>query len=307
MEPSDLLNALQRVESRGVCETAHRVRSLYDRIERYAMSTGGVLERGISSNMKGALTGVPDGHFAAITDPKRVGLLMRAIAGYQGQPTVEIALKLAPYVFVRPGELRLAQWHEFDPETARREIPADRMKMGKAHIVPLSRQALGLLQQLKMHTGPDGLLFPGLLSKSHPIFDNTMNAALRRLGFWQSEVIVHGFRATARTLLDEQLTFRVHIIEHQLAHQVPDPNGTAYNRTSHIEERALMMQAFGRTTSISSPPMRPLPWPRRPLSGVSGSSSLNGPMATLTRSARHHKARRRSAEFSANIEHLAAE
>jgi integrase len=183
-------------------------------------------------------------HLAAIVEPVALGALLRAIEGYSGSPATKAALRLAPLVFVRPGELRMAEWEEFDLGAAEWCLPAKKMKMGAPHIVPLCKQALKIIEELKPVTGHGRYLFPGERTGERPISDNTLNAALRRLGYSTSEVTTHGFRATARTLLDEGLGFRVDWIEHQLAHAVKDPNGRAYNRTAHLDARRRMMQKW---------------------------------------------------------------
>lgn len=177
-----------------------------------------------------------------MTDPKKLAGLLRAIDDYQGGPVVKAALKLQVLFFVRPGELRQAEWAEINLETAEWNIPAERMKMEQAHLVPLSRQAVKILKELEPLTGMRGkYVFPGRTA-TRPMSDMTLNAALRYRGFGQDEVCAHGFRATARTLLDEVLQFRPEIVEHQLAHTVRDALGSAYNRTQHLEERRHMMQ-----------------------------------------------------------------
>ena len=194
--PAVLLSMLRRIESRGTHETAHRVRSLCGRVFRYAVASGRA-ERDPSGDLKGALSAVNGRHFAAITDKKRVGDLLRAIHGYQGQPAVMAALKLAPLVFVRPSELRGAEWSEFDLEAGEWLIPGARMKMGREHVVPLSSQALAILEDLKQYTGAGRLLFPSLRSKERPISENTLNACLRSLGYSKDEQTAHGFRSIA--------------------------------------------------------------------------------------------------------------
>ncbi len=169
---------------------------------------------------------------------------MRASDTYMGTPITKAALRLAPLVFVRPGELRHAEWSEIDLDNALWEIPGEKMKMDNAHIVPLSEQAVAILRELHPITQKSRYVFPGEGSKGRPISENTVNSALRRLGYSKEEMTGHGFRAMARTLLDETLGFRPDIIEHQLAHTVKDPNGRAYNRTAHLEERKRMMQAW---------------------------------------------------------------
>jgi integrase len=194
--------------------------------------------------LKGALPPAKKGHLAAITDPKDVAGLLRAIDGYQGSFVVKCALQLGALFFVRPGELRHAEWTEFDFAAGIWSIPANKMKMKQAHIVPLSRQAVEILLSLKPLTGQGKYLFPSARSSFRPMSDMAVLAALRRMGFTNQEMTGHGFRAMARTILDEVLHFRPDFIEHQLAHTVKDPNGRAYNRTAHLEERKKMMQMW---------------------------------------------------------------
>jgi integrase len=239
----DLLMVLRRIESRGAHETAHRARFVCGQIFRYALATGRA-ERDPAADLKGALTPLKTRHHAAITDPKEAAALLRAIDGYQGSFVVRCALQLAPLVFVRPGELRQAEWAEIDFDAAEWNIPAERMKMKQAHLVPLSDQAVGILRELQALTGNSRYLFPSGRSFARPMSDNAVNAALRRMGFGTDEMTGHGFRAMARTILDEVLQVRVDFIEHQLAHSVKDPNGRAYNRTAHLAERRKMMQLW---------------------------------------------------------------
>jgi len=239
----ELLKVIERIENRGVIDTAHRALQTCGQIFRYAVASGRA-KFDPTPNLHGALTPVRKKHYASITDPKKVGELMRAIKDYQGDLVVRYALRLAPLVFVRPGELRNAKWAEIDFEKAVWLIPAERMKM-KAngdHIVPLSRQAIEILTELKAITGKRELVFPGTLTSKRAISDNTINSALRRMGYTRQEMTGHGFRAMARTILDEVLHVRPDYIEHQLAHAVRDPNGRAYNRTAHLPERKKMMQ-----------------------------------------------------------------
>jgi integrase len=243
IKATELLTMLRRIESRGALETAHRVRTICGQVFRYAVATGRA-ERDPAADLKGALPPYKKGHLAAITDPKAVIPLLRAIDGYQGSFVVKCALQLAPLFFVRPGELRQAEWSEFDFEKAEWNIPAERMKMKVAHLVPLSSQALNVLQELKTFTGRSKYLFPCHRSYARPMSNNAINAALRRMGFDKDEMTGHGFRAMARTILDEVLQIRPDYIEHQLAHAVRDPNGRAYNRTAHLTERKKMMQQW---------------------------------------------------------------
>ena len=243
LKAADILKALQSIEARKAIETAHRVKLSISQVFRYAVVTGKV-ERDPSADLKGALESVKSGHYAALTDPKKVAGLLRAIDGYDGSFVVKCALRLAPLVFVRPGELRGAEWAEIDFDTALWSLPAEKMKMGQPHIVPLSKQALDVLHELHTLTGGGRYLFPGGRTVARPLSNNAINAALRRMGYGTDEMTGHGFRAMARTILDEVLQIRPDFIEHQLAHAVRDPNGRAYNRTAHLEERKKMMQTW---------------------------------------------------------------
>lgn len=239
----ELLAALRRVESRGALETAHRIRTIAGQVFRYAVATGRA-ERDPAADLRGALPPTSKNHHAAITEPKEVAALLRAIDGYQGGFVVKCALQLAPLVFVRPGELRQAEWAEIDLDAAEWNIPAERMKMKVAHLVPLPAQALAILRELNGLTGNSRYVFPSGRSFVRPMSNNAVNAALRRMGFEKDEMTGHGFRAMARTILDEVLQIRPDYIEHQLAHAVRDPNGRAYNRTAHLAERRKMMQTW---------------------------------------------------------------
>ena len=239
----ELLAAIQRVESRGANELAHRALRLANKVFLYGIVTGKA-EYNIAADLRGALEPVVVTHRAAITDPKEVGGLLRAIEGYKGSFIVKCALQLSPMFFTRPGELRNAEWAEFDLDKAEWNIPAEKMKMKTAHLVPLSKQAIVILNELKPLTGDGKYLFPSVRTSDRPMSNNSINAALRRLGFGHDDMTAHGFRALARTILDEVLGFRPDFIEHQLAHAVRDPNGRAYNRTAHLTERRKMMQAW---------------------------------------------------------------
>jgi len=237
----ELLAVLRRVEARGALETAHRALSNCGQIFRYAVATGRT-ERDPSADLRGALSPVKGEHFAAVTDPAKIGELLRAIDGYQGTATVQCALRLAPLVFVRPGELRKAKWADIDLDAAEWRFTVT--KTGTAHIVPLASQAVAILRELHSLTGQGQFVFPGARTNDRPMSDNAVLAALRRLGIPKEEMSGHGFRAMARTILDEELGFRPDLIEHQLAHAVRDPNGRAYNRTAHLPERRKMMQKW---------------------------------------------------------------
>lgn len=238
----DMLKLLRKIESRGLHETAQRVKSLCGRIFRYGVATG-QMERDPTADLQGALAPVKSSHFAAITDPKRIGELLRAIDGYQGEPAVMLALRLAPLVFVRPGELRQAAWSEIDLEAAEWRIPAARTKMKRAHLVPLSAQAVQIIRELKQHTGTRKLMFSSLRSTTRPMSENTMNAALRRMGYATDEMTAHGFRTMASTRLNE-MGWDPDVIELQLAHKERSKSRAAYNRAERLEERRRMMQAW---------------------------------------------------------------
>lgn len=239
----DFLKVARRIEERGAIESAHRVMQTCGQAMRYAIATGRA-NRNPVADLKGALTSPPERHHAAITDPIELGALLRAIDGYSGDPTTRAALKLSALLFVRPGELRHAEWSEIDLDTGEWNIPAGKMKMRQAHLVPLCEQAVAILRELHLLTGRGQYVFPGGRSPRRPMSNNAINAALRRMGYSTDAMTAHGFRATARTILDEVLGYRVDYIEHQLAHAVKDPNGRAYNRTAHLLERKKMMQTW---------------------------------------------------------------
>ena len=245
-----LLQTMRRIESRGAIETAHRALQACGQVFRYAIATGRA-ERDPTPDLRGALKPVLVTHMAAITDPQRVGQLLRAIEDYKGMPITRAALRLAPLVFVRPGELRKAEWTEFDLEARHWRIPAARMKRtkqekltGAAHLVPLSRQAVSILRDLQPLTGHGRFVFPSPRTGERPMSDNGVLSALRRMGFPKDEMTGHGFRAMARTLLAEQLGVDEAVIEAQLAHQVKDALGRAYNRTEFVEQRRRMLQTW---------------------------------------------------------------
>lgn len=237
----EVLSALRKIEERGAIETAHRALSNCGQVFRYAIATGRAA-RDICADLKGALPPVATKHFAAVTEPKKVGELLRAINGYSGSQIVRHALRLAPLVFVRPGELRNAEWADIDLDTAEWRYLVSKTKT--QHIVPLSRQAIEILTDLKSLSGGGRYVFPGARTNNRPMSDNAILAALRRMGIDKEEMSGHGFRAMARTILDEVLGVRPDYIEHQLAHAVKDPNGRAYNRTAHLAERHKMMQQW---------------------------------------------------------------
>lgn len=241
--PPELLRALRRMESRGVLETAHKARQYAGQIFRYAVATGRA-DRDPSADLKGALKTPIKRHFAAITTPKEAGQLMRAIYSYQASPAVMAALKLAPLLFCRPGELRQLEWQEVNFEERRIELPPEKMKVKEPHIIPLCKQAVAILEELHALTGRGRYVFPNGRGASRPLSENGLRVALRTMGYANEQMTVHGFRAMARTLLDEILAFPVDWIEHQLAHAVRDANGRAYNRTKHLEQRRKMMQTW---------------------------------------------------------------
>lgn len=241
---ADVLSVCRRLESKGKHESAHRARALASRVMRYGVATGRC-DTDPCRDLRGALTAVKVKNRAAITDPTKLGELLRAIDGYEGQPSTAYALRIAPYVFVRPGELRYAEWREFDLDGKEPQwrIPAGRMKMKEQHIVPLARQVVDLLNELEPLTGDGRLLFPSLTSAARPISDNTLNAALRRLGYTNEQHVAHGFRSTASTLLNE-LDWKPDLIELQLAHAERNKVRAAYNRAERLAERRNMMQAW---------------------------------------------------------------
>lgn len=239
----EVLAMLRRIESRGALEVAHRIKALCGQVFRYAVATGRA-ERDPTADLKGSLKPYKGRHLAAITDPKEVGPLLRAIDGHEGSSIVKWALQLAPLVFVRPGELRQAGWTEIDLDAAEWTIPTERMKMKQPHLVPLSAQAVAILKEAQALTGSGSYVFPSHRSRTRPMSNNAVLAALRRMGFAKDTMTAHGFRAMARTILEEVLQVRPDIIEHQLGHAVRDPLGRAYNRTSHLPERRKMMQLW---------------------------------------------------------------
>ncbi len=250
LKAPDVLKMLRRIEAVAL-ETAHRVKFVCGQIFRYAVGTGRA-ERDPTADLKGLLPPRSQKHHAAITDPKEVAGLLRAIDGFKGTFPVKCALQLAPLVFLRPGELRQAEWSEFDLEAAEWNIPIERMKLkkrikeersGEKHLVPLATQAVAILKELQALTGQSRYVFPSARSFARPMSNMAINAALDRMGF-KGEMTAHGFRALARTILDETLQVRIDLVEHQLGHAVKDPLGRAYNRTSHFAERRKMMQTW---------------------------------------------------------------
>jgi integrase len=240
----ELLALLREIEGRELYETARRLRSTCGMVFRYAIATGRA-ERDPSMDLRGALTSPTVNHRATIVDPGDIGALLRAIDGFVGQPTTRAALRLAPYVFVRPGELRRAEWKELDLDAAVWSIPANKMKMRRPHRVPLARQTLAILNNLQEITGDGRWLFPSVRTSARPISENTLNAALRRLGYGSEEMCIHGFRSTASTRLNEMGRWSSDAIERQLAHQEANAVRRAYTHAAEFwPERVLMMQAW---------------------------------------------------------------
>jgi integrase len=236
----ELLTVLRRIEGRGAHEKAQRAREYVGRVFRYAIQTGRA-ERDPSGDLKGALTPVKAKHHASITDPKAIGALLRAIDGFTGSYTTRCALQLAPLVFVRPGELRHAEWLEIDFDKQEWRIPAHKMKMGEQHIIPLSRQAVEILEAAQPLTGGGQYIFPSVRSTSRPMSENTINAALRRMGYEKDEMTGHGFRSMASTLLHEH-GWPHEAIERQLAHAERNKVSASYNFAEHLPKRREMMQ-----------------------------------------------------------------
>ena len=240
---AELLMALRKVEARGAVDMAHRAKQTAGQVFRYAVATGRA-ERDPSADLKGALKSKTKRHHAAITDPVEVGRLLLAIDAFQGTPVVKTALQLSPMLFQRPGEIRGMEWAEINWAEDRWDIPAEKMKMRQPHIVPLCAQAVDLLKELHRLTGRGRYVFPSARGGSRPLSENGVRTALRTMGYDNTTMTPHGFRAMARTILDEVLNYRVDYIEHQLAHAVRDANGRAYNRTAHLPQRKAMMQGW---------------------------------------------------------------
>ncbi|MFM9921885.1 integrase arm-type DNA-binding domain-containing protein [Variovorax sp. H27-G14] len=244
LKAKDILDKVaRRMEARGANESAHRVVQVCSQVLRFAVATG-LVDRDVTVDLRGALASVEKTHYAAITETKGVGQLMRAIRSYTGHPATIAALKLSPLVFLRPGELRTAEWAEIDLDAAEWRIPASKMKMKVEHLVPLSVQAIAVFREMHPLTGHGRYVLPSIRTGERPMSENTVNAALRGMGYGSEVMTGHGFRATARTIMDEVLGERPDLIEHQLAHTVKDPNGRAYNRTAHLPARREMMQRW---------------------------------------------------------------
>lgn len=243
LTPRDVLTCVQRVEARGALDSAHRVKQICGQVFRFAVASG-LAERDVTADLKGAISVPNKKNYAAITEPGQAAALLRSIRGYAGHPFAAAALKLSPLVFVRPGELRSAEWSEIDLDDALWRIPGRKMKKKLDHLVPLSRQAIAILREQQPMTGHGKFVFPSIRTDDRCMSENTVNAALRSMGYPKEVMTAHGFRAMARTMLDEVLGERVDLIEHQLAHAVIDPNGRAYNRTAHLPARRQMMQRW---------------------------------------------------------------
>jgi integrase len=243
LKATDVLACLRKMEARGVGESTHRVKQICGQVFRFAVASG-MIERDVTTDLKGALKVIKTKHYAAITESREAGQLMKAIYAYKGHPYAVAALKLSALLFVRPGELRSAEWAHVDLEAAEWRIPGEKMKMGLDHIVPLSSQSLAILGDLQPMTGHGKYVLPSIRTDERCMSENTVNAALRYMGYENDVMTAHGFRAMARTILDEVLGERVDLIEHQLAHSVIDPNGRAYNRTAHLPARKAMMQRW---------------------------------------------------------------
>lgn len=240
--PPEILMVLRRVEARGAIETAHRIKTICGQVFRYAVATGRA-ERDPAADLKGALPVVQPRHMAALTNPADFSELLKAIDNYKGTFAVKSALQMQAYTFVRPGELRHAEWQEIDLDACQWDIPAGKMKIRQPHIVPLARQVVDILKNMAALTGGGKYVFPGR-TPARPLSENAILTALRTMGFTKEQMSGHGFRAIARTLLDEGLGQRVELIEHQLAHAVRDPLGRAYNRTQFLDARRGMMQLW---------------------------------------------------------------
>ena len=241
--PSELLEVLRAIEDRGVIDTARRAKQTAGQVFTYAISCD-YTDNNPTVSLSGALKPKNTTHYPSITDPKGVGRLMLAIDTYTGSAVVRTALKLSPLFFLRPGELRQLEWADVNFEDNQILIPAERMKMKMDHIVPLAHQAKHLMQQLHKITGSGCYVFPSQRGPSRPLSDNGVRIALRTIGYSKDVIVPHGFRAMARTLLDEELEFSIVWIEQQLAHVVKDANGRAYNRTKHLKQRREMMQKW---------------------------------------------------------------
>lgn len=242
MEAPEILEALKRVDSRGARFTAHRLRGEISRVFRYGIKEG-LCRSDPAHNLLGAIPPSQTTHFASIIEPDKVGEMLRAFDGFSGTFPVLCALRLAPMLFVRPGELRQAEWSQFDLDNSEWRYLIS--KTGTPQLVPLATQAVAILRELQALTGAGRYVFPGARDRNRPMSEAAINAALRRLGYdTRTEITAHGFRAMARTLVHEELEQKPEVIEHQLGHAVPDNLGSAYNRTKFLKERRVMMQKW---------------------------------------------------------------
>lgn len=239
--PAMVLEVLRRIEERGAIETAHRARENCSQVFRYAVATQRA-QRDLTADLRGAIPPAKVRHFPAVIEPKQVAVLLRTLHDYEGSFVVKCAMRLAPLVFVRPGELRMAKWEDIDLAAGEWRFTVSKTRT--AHVVPLARQAIAILAELQPLTGTGQYVFPCARTAQRPMSDNAILAAMRRMGIDRDTMTGHGFRAMARTILDEVLDVRADLIEHQLAHAVRDPHGRAYNRTAHLPERVAMMQLW---------------------------------------------------------------
>ena len=239
----ELLAVLRKIEKRGAVDTAHRARQAAGMVFRFAIATGRA-ERDISQDLRGALTANKKTHYAAVTEPAELKGLLQTIDNYHGCHAVRAALQLAPLFFIRPGVLIQMEWVEISLEKQEWRVPAAKMKSDRDHIVPLSTQAIAILKEQQCRTGSSMFVFPSVKTTQRCLSDGALRVALRTMGIEKTVTSPHGFRATARTILDEELHVRPDLVEHQLAHKVRDPNGRAYNRTSFLPERKAMMQQW---------------------------------------------------------------
>ncbi len=262
IEPADVLTAIRRIEGKGKLESARRSLQLAGAVFRYAVATTR-LASDPTRDLRGALTAPTVTHYGAITDAKKVGDLLRVIDGYEGSGITKQALQIAPHVFVRPGELRHAEWSEVDLDGALWMIPAGKMKMRKAHHVPLSRQAVELFRVVQAVTGPNGFVFPSIRTRTRPMSENTINGGLRRLGYTTDEMTAHGFRAMASTLLNESGKWNPDAIERALAHGDTDKVRAAYHRGAHWKERVEMAQWWSDYLDQLRKGADIVPWPRK--------------------------------------------
>ena len=262
VKPPELLSVLRLVEGKGSINTAHRAKQIAGQIYRYAIASGRA-ETDPSAHLKGALVNEKPKHFGAITEPAEVANLLIAIDTYSGYPIVTAALKISPLLFQRPGEIRHMEWSEIDFDNALWSIPANKMKTKVDHLVPLSTQALAVLRHIEQYTGRSRYVFPSARSNDRALSENAVRVALRIMGYTGEQMTAHGFRAMARTLLDEVLEYRIDYIEQQLSHAVKDPNGRAYNRTKHLDRRREMMQAWAdyldglKASALNRQPLHP--------------------------------------------------